>query len=183
MTDAVLSVEEFRRLVGDEVRQICADHGWSFDDAHKRGIAFQIWFGQLLAQHETLDWEGEEGIFTNNDLKIDVAIEDSDQKALYLVQAKFVSLASNPPLLIEEVSDFFNRHNVLLGHDWAYEAASDDLLGYVGDYQQRLDDGWTVQFYFVSTGRASDQTKAHVAELEQAFVIDNPGISLNLLVV
>jgi hypothetical protein len=99
------------------------------------------------------------------------------------VQAKFVSLASNPPLLIEEVSDFFNRHNVLLGHDWAYEAASDDLLGYVGDYQQRLDDGWTVQFYFVSTGRASDQTKAHVAELEQAFVIDNPGISLNLLVV
>jgi hypothetical protein len=89
-------------------------------------------------------------------LKIDVAIEDADRKLLYLLQTKFPSPAQSPPILEDEVVAFLDRHSVLYDHpDWVRAHANDQLLEYVGDYGQKLKDGWGVYFYFVSTGRGS----------------------------
>jgi hypothetical protein len=58
---------------------------------------------------------------------------------------------------------------------------SDDLLEYVGDYKTRLDDGWQVHFYFVSTGTATKRQKELVVELEQQAAKEDVGVSFNLI--
>lgn len=181
MTGKVLSVDSFKSRLEEDVREICRERGWSYDREQQRGIAFQIWFGRLLAQHEGVEWNGEDGVFSTNDLKIDVAIEDVDQKALYLIQSKFVSLRQNPPLNEAEVNDFFQRHNLLREHKWVHDHGSEELLDYVGDYSERLGEGWSVHFYFVSTGKASDRQRELVSELEAAVIREDPGLSFQLI--
>jgi hypothetical protein len=52
--------------------------------------------------------------FASNDLKVDFIAEDADEKALYIAQAKFTSIHSNPPIDETEVNDFFSRHQTFL---------------------------------------------------------------------
>lgn len=177
----VFSVDAFRAKVREEVEEICKANGWKFNDEQGRGFAFQRWTGNLLCAHEGVD-EGRITTFTTNDLKFDVIIEDDEQKVLYLCQTKFVSLNQNPELNESEVHDFFQRHRLLLDKaDWVHNHASDDLLEYVGDYKSRLDDGWQVHYYFVSTGTASKRQKELVLALEQQVLREDVGVSFNLI--
>ena len=177
----VLSVDAFRNTVLQEVEETCQANGWKFNDEQGRGFAFQRWTANLLCAHEGID-EDKIATFTTNDLKFDVIIEDDEQKVLYICQTKFVSVKSNPDLIESEVHDFFQRHHLLLDKaDWVHNHASDDLLEYVGDYKTRLDDGWQVHFYFVSTGTASKRQKELVVELEQKTRRDDVGVSFNLI--
>jgi AIPR protein len=177
----VLSVDAFRAKVLQEVEEICKANGWKFADEQGRGFAFQRWTANLLCAHEGVE-EDRIATFTTNDLKFDVIIEDDDQKVLYICQTKFVSVKSNLDLIESEVHDFFSRHRLLLDKaDWVHKHASDDLLEYVGDYRTRLDDGWQVHFYFVSTGTATKRQKELVVELEQQAAKDDVGVSFNLI--
>jgi hypothetical protein len=153
-----MSVDAFKRIVREGVQESCKRQGWNENKDTERGYAFQKWVGELLVQREGLEADVDEGMFLSGDLKIDVALEDTDRKLLYLIQTKYVSLAQSPPILEDEVVAFLDRHNVLFDHqDWVHRHANDQLLEYVGDYPQRLKDGWGIHFYFVSTGRASSR--------------------------
>jgi hypothetical protein len=37
---------------------------------------------------------------------------------------------------------------------------------FVGNYKERLDEGWQVHLYFVTTGSASERSKGLVVEIE-----------------
>ena len=179
-TTKVLSVENFRNKVLQEVQEICTTEGLTFDTEQGRGFAFQKWVAALICEHEGVDAENVV-TFSTNDLKFDVIIEDDEQKVIYFCQTKFVSVKSNPSLSESEVHDFFQRHQLLLNGDWIHDHASDELLEYVGDYENRLDDGWQVHFYFVSTGTASPRQKELVTELERKIKGDYVGVSFFLM--
>jgi hypothetical protein len=102
-----LSVDAFKNLLRQNVEKICADQGWRYDNEAQRGWGFQRWAGELLIQREGLNVSVDDGLFLANDLKIDVALEDVDRRFLYLIQAKYPSLAQSPPLLEDEVVTFF----------------------------------------------------------------------------
>jgi hypothetical protein len=176
----ILSVENFRNKVLQEVQAICSAQGLIFDTEQGRGFAFQKWVGSLICAHEGVE-EDKITSFSTNDLKFDVIIEDDDQKVIYLCQTKFVSVKSNPDLVESEVHDFFQRHQLLLDGNWVHEHASDELLDYVGDYETRLDDGWQTHFYFVSTGTATSRQRKLVNELEEKAKRDYAGVSFNLM--
>lgn len=180
-SNKVFSVDAFRKKVLQEVEDICQVNGWKFANEQSRGFAFQRWVANLLCAHEGVD-EEKVATFTTNDLKFDVIIEDDEQKVLYICQTKFASVSSNPDLNESEVHDFFQRHRLLLNKsDWVHQHAGDELLEYVGDYGTRLDDGWQVHFYFVSTGTATKRQKDLVAELEQTARKDEVGVSFYLV--
>lgn len=176
----VLSVDGFKTKVQDDVQSICKDNGWNVNADNERGFAFQQWVASLICAHEGID---EENIttFTTNDLKFDVIIEDETQKVMYLCQTKYVSIRSTPPASETEVNDFFSRHKLLFGKDWVHKHANDHLLDFIGDYEQRLDEGWQVLFYFVTTGTASDRIKQLVEQAELQVKQDYQGVSFNLL--
>ena len=153
-----ISVDTFKKLIRDGVHSICTEQGWNEDKDNERGYAFQKWVGQLIAQREGLSANVDDGMFLSGDLMIDVALEDADRKLLYLIQTKFPSIAQSPTVPEDEVVSFLDRHNVLNDHpDWVRSHANDQLLEYVGDYAQKLKDGWGVYFCFISTGRASQR--------------------------
>jgi len=179
-TIKVLSVENFRNKLLQEVQEICTAQGLKFDVEQGRGFAFQKWVAALLCAHEGVD-DDKVTTFSTNDLKFDVIIEDDDQKVIYFCQTKFVSVKSNPDLEETEVHDFFQRHDLLLDGNWVHEHASDELLDFVGDYEARLDDGWQAHFYFVSTGTATTRQTKLVTELEQRAKKNYVGVSFNLM--
>lgn len=124
-----LSVDDFKNLLRQQVERICADQGWRYDSEAERGWAFQRWAGELIIAREGLDTNVDDGMFLSNDLKFDVVLEDVDRRVLYLVQAKYPSLAQSPPLIEDEIVTFFDRHDTLLTkHDWIRRHASDQLL-------------------------------------------------------
>jgi hypothetical protein len=138
-----MSVDAFKKIVREGVQELCKSQGWNENKDGERGYAFQKWVGELIVQRERLEANVDEGMFLSGDLKIDVALEDADRKLLYLIQTKYVSLAQSPPIPEGEVVAFLDRHSDLLEHhQWVRQHANDQLLEYVGDYPQRLKDGW-----------------------------------------
>ncbi len=179
MAGKALSVDAFRKRIVDDLRRTCEEHGWKFDVDQQRGFSFQLWVATLLCAHEGVE-EDKIVTFTTNDLKIDVIIEDDDQKTLYICQTKFASV-NNTPLSEDEVVSFFKRHEFLAKGNWVREHASDQLMEFVGDYSERLRDGWQIHYYFASSGQASPRLKDQVAEMEQKAKADEPGLSFFLL--
>jgi hypothetical protein len=162
---APLTVDGFKKVLRAGVERACKNQGWNEAKENERGYGFQKWVGELIIQREGLDANVDDGMFLSGDLKIDVALEDPDRKLLYLIQTKYPSLAASPPIPEDEVVAFLDRHNVLHDHpDWVRKHANDQLMEYVGDYLEKLKDGWGIYFYFVSTGRASERVSTLVSE-------------------
>jgi AIPR protein len=179
---AQMSVDAFKKIVRDGVQAACKNQGWNENKENERGYAFQKWVGQLVIQREGLDANVDDGMFLSGDLMIDVALEDADRKLLYLIQTKYPSLAQSPPISEDEVVAFLDRHSVLYDHpDWVREHANDQLLEFVGDYRQKLKDGWGVYFYFVSTGRASPRITDLVNEKHSSIRRALSNVSFQLL--
>jgi AIPR protein len=181
MSEKVWTVDTFVSRVRDDVGGICKDNGWTYDNEQQRGFAFQQWIKDLICEHEGIDDDEAATVFTTNDLKIDVAIEDYDQKVLYLIQTKFLAPNQKKPLDETEVNDFFSRHELLLSGKWVERNASEELLEYVNDYKSRIDNGWQVHWYFVGTGVASVRCKELVVEKEASVNQDYAGIFFNLI--
>jgi AIPR protein len=179
---AQMSVDAFKKIVREGVQESCKRQGWNENKDGERGYAFQKWVGDLMVQREGLEADVDEGMFLSGDLKIDVALEDLDRKLLYLIQTKYVSLAQSPPIPEDEVVAFLDRHSVLFEHQqWVRQHANDQLLEYVGDYPQRLKDGWGIYFYFVSTGRASPRVLELVNEKHSSVRRSFSNVSFQLL--
>jgi hypothetical protein len=177
-----MSVDAFKKIVREGVQEACEAYGWNENKEGERGYAFQKWVGDLFVQREGLAADVDEGMFLSGDLQIDLALEDTDRKLLYLIQAKYPSPAQSPPVLENEVVSFLDRHDVLLNHqEWVHQHARDQLLEYVGDYPQRLKDGWGIYFYFVSTGRASPRVSELVNDKHSSVRRSFSNVSFQLL--
>jgi hypothetical protein len=180
-SDGSLSVEGFRATLRNELTEICRDRGGNFDSSQDRGFAFQIWAADLLLQNHEIDADGQDYVFTTRDLKIDIAFDEEETKTLCLGQTKCESISSNPDIKETEVNDFFQRHGILLDDvDWVRSHASDDLHDLICDYGQRLNEGWNINFYFVSTGTASRRVKELVAAEEDRVKKKFPNVNFIL---
>ena len=132
-----MRVDVFVDQLRDELKKICKAQGKSYDDNQARGFAFQEWVAELLMKYHEVDRGKDESVFTTNDLKIDVAFEDDENKILCLSQTKNVSI--NSDVNESDVLDFFSRHDVFLENpEWVREHASDELHDLISDYRQRL---------------------------------------------
>ncbi len=163
-----MSVDGFKQQLKLQVEAICKDLGKSYDKEPERGYAFEIWTAELLLKiYATSESDPRACTFISNDLKVDIGFDDDEAKSLVLAQTKFVSLSSNPDLKEDEVVTFFDRHEIFLKQqDWVSKHASDELSDLVVDYSYRAENDWTIDLYFISTGKASDRIKDIVSAKE-----------------
>ena len=128
MTTKALTTDQFRGLLNREVQEICRDSSLNYHNEADRGYAFQVWVARLFAERDAgIETGPEEACFSANDCKIDIVLEDPNQKVLYFAQCKYPSVASNPPINDGEVNDFFGRHQLFLDRGWVQNHASEDL--------------------------------------------------------
>ncbi|HSA32718.1 MAG TPA: AIPR family protein [bacterium] len=165
MTEHALPLKKFKELVQDEVGEICKNKNWDYSNNEKRGIAFQIWTAQLLAYSEGYEEEEiEECILKSKDLKADVYLEDSVRKHILIGQCKFEGLSKkhSENVAEEEVNDFFNRHSLFLDRSWVNKHGSEAIIDKIGDYRDKVEDGYAISYYFVTTASASERVSAIV---------------------
>jgi hypothetical protein len=150
--------------VTNQVKAICDERGWNNDNGVQRGWAFQFWVADLVARREGLDVMPEESIFLNNDCGIDVILEDQNQKRYYLIQTKFQRFSA----LVEETdaSHLCDRHGLFLDRAWVKKHVTQEMqFDVLGGYEDLLRNGYSIHYYLVATGNASERVK-DVAVLE-----------------
>jgi len=156
-----LTVKEFQTHLDEEVRATCAEFNWNFDSAPERGWAFQLWCGRLIAEsNPSIDTDPEDSLLKSRDLGVDVVLEDSENKQLYLTQCKFTGTsrsAKSKPAEEGDILQFATLHERLRDRKWVREHASSAALEYLADYADRIKSGWTPVFSFITTGSITDR--------------------------
>ena len=153
-----VSVNEFRKILKEGVEEICEEKSWRFDNQAQRGYAFQYWVAQVIGDLEqSFDTDPDDAVLLSKDLKADLVFEDTNASHLLICQCKFVGTSGQ----IEEsdVNDFFHRHAAFMDSDWVRKHGSAAAAQALVDYSERIDSGWSVAYYFVSNGSASERAK------------------------
>ena len=153
-----VTTREFWKRVQDELKQTAEDNGWNLGIAADRGQTFQLWTAQLFASaEESMSTDPEEALLSSHDLKADIVLEDEANERLMIVQCKYVG--QDATVSEEEVSDFFDRHVHFMDSTWVRAHGSKQAVALLGDYAERLNDGWRMDFRFVTTARAPDRVR------------------------
>jgi len=176
-----MTVDHFQHKLKEDVETICKDNGKSYDREADRGYAFELWAAELLIKNYDLEIDPYICTFRARDLKIDIAFDDEESKSLVLAQTKFVSLSSKPDISEDESVAFFDRHDIFMKQaDWVRDHASDELHDLIADYPERAAQEWNIDFYFVSTGKASDRIKKLVTSKQQEIKKTYPNVNFHL---
>ena len=175
-----LSTDEFRARLNEQVKQVCVERGWQFDNATQRGWAFQFWLADLFAKREGLDSSLEEAVFLSNDCGIDIILEDQNQKRLYLIQSKFTKFSSS--IEEAEVSHLCDRHSLFLDRNWVKKHVKQDAQSeFLSGYQDLLDGDYSMHYYFVCTGAVSTRAKELAASKQAEVNRTEPGVTIEVL--
>ncbi len=131
-------------------------NGWKLSISSEQGYAFQHWTAEVFCDYDQgIETNPQDSLLFSNDLKADVVLEDSSRKHLIIAQCKYMSLSKNPPIDEEGVNDFFGRHSLYYDRSWVEKNGSYAAQEALRDYGDKIADGYSVDMYFVSTGRAS----------------------------
>ena len=156
-----VSVAEFKKIINTETETIAKELGWNYGANSYRGYSFQIWVSKLFCNvYPGVDTEPDESITYSNfskDLTADLVLEDSAQKILRIVQCKFAGLSRQRNIDETEVNDFFHRHEHFMKRQWVRKHGSDHTFDLLGDYAEKFKDGYSVNYYFVSTAFSTDR--------------------------
>lgn len=164
-----LSVNEFQKLLKEGVQKTAERHRWNLNSETERGYAFQVWLAGVVSDYEVgYDYDDpEEACSFSKDLKADIVFEDPDRQHLLICQAKYV--ATGKSVAEDEVNDFFNRHTLFSNRDWVIKNGSEKASELLADYGEKISSGYSVQYYFVSTGTASERVTAIPEQVNEHF--------------
>ena len=152
-----MSVKEFQKRLKEELEAIAAAERWNLDNNVQRGWTFQLWVARVISRFEmTFETAPEDSLLRSKDLKADLVFDDPSSRHLLICQCKRQPF--NEPVDESEVNDFFHRHEHLLDRQWVIKHGSADARLALQDYKERLDNGYSVTYYFFSTGDASPRT-------------------------
>jgi hypothetical protein len=122
----------------------------------------------------------EESVFLNNDCGIDIMLEDPNQRRYYFIQAKNLKYSS----AIEEdsVSHLCDRHSLFLDREWVKKHVTQEpQFDVLGGYEDLLKSGYSIHYYFVATGAASERAKDVAASRQSQINRDEPAISIEVM--
>lgn len=175
-----LSTDDFRARLNEQVKQICVERGWQFDNATHRGWAFQYWLADLFAKREGLDASLEEAVFLNNDCGVDIILEDQNQKRFYLIQAKFIKFSS--AIDEAEIGHLCNRHSLFTDRSWVKKHVTQEAqFDILGGYEDLLKGDYSMHYFFVCTGSVSVRAKETASSKQAEVNRTEPGVTFEVL--
>ena len=107
-----LNVKQFRDILSEEVAGICQENGWNVSVPTHKGLAFEIWCANLVAEDEArFDTDPIDARLGGpNDLGVDLVFADSNSGELLVCQCKYVS---GTKLNDNKVNEFLSLHTRL----------------------------------------------------------------------
>ena len=176
-----ISTKEFSKLLRERMLEIGEEQGWEVDSAPYSGYAFQLWAAETITDYDQgMETEPVESLLISKDLKADIVLEDSIRKHMIIGQCKFSSLSKRRPIDETEVNDFFNRHAHFMDRKWVRSHGSEHAFELLGDYADRIADGWNINYYFLSTGDASPRVSELVDRQNAEYAQNDASINCRL---
>lgn len=180
MADDGISTAEFKKLVNQEVRDVCTELGYNYDSEKQRGFAFQYWCARLIKRAEpSFDTDADDAVVQRRDLKADIVFEDTSANHMCIGQSKMIAWGA--PVDESEVVDFFSRHQLYSDRDWVKKHGSEAAASALADYGERMKVSWSVAYYFLTTGTASSRVCEAVASMQQEAIRRTLNIRYSLL--
>ncbi len=154
MSGTRLSARSFWRTVTKEVRRTASDCGWQWGDSNEREYAFQRWIAEIVRTAEPdLTTAPEDALLRSDGLSADLIFENHEGKRLLLIKTKFQprgrAVTEHP------VSVFFGRHDKFMNREWVLSHGSGIAAERLASYEEMIDNGYSVSYYFISTGDAA----------------------------
>ena len=151
-----MSVKDFKSQIKSDIEEIGKTCNWNITNTSQRGFAFQLWVAQMFCNADQgFDTDPLDSLLKSTDLHADIVLEDSSRNHMLIAQCKYESLTKEPAVDEKEVADFFGRHALFQNTSWVKKHGSGDAVEALGDYNEKIRDNWSVEYYFVSTGFAS----------------------------
>lgn len=150
---AGMSVNQFREQLRKEVDEILIKKGLVDSDSG-RGHALEYWLASLLSRLDRgLETEPDDAVLIGGDGGIDALMQDGTRKCTYLLQAKWQS--GSKPIDDVDVSAFFGKHSSLMDKKWIRDRKSVRARDALAPYREMIEDGFTIKYVFVSTGKTT----------------------------
>ncbi len=164
-----LSVNEFRKLLKEQVDEVASQNGWNVSKTSDRGFAFQRWLFDTISRYEVGldDADPDEVCLHSNDLGADLVFDDPTRQYLLICQAKYQ--AAGKMVDEGEVNDFFGRHEHFSDRKWVLKHGSQAASEVLADYGEKIRGGYTVAFYFFSTGDASPRVQTLAERMTSSY--------------
>jgi len=178
-----MKTQDFKAQLRQEVNQICLDNRRNFEEPKHRGMAFEDWCFQLLAQkYPTHENDKDESIIRSNDGGIDIFFESGETKELYILQCKFHRTSNINDIDENELKQFFSNFELYKNPDYVKSRDSKNsiLQNLSHHIKYCIQNGYTINFVFVSTDKITQKTDALKEQYLQQY--RNSGININFLV-
>lgn len=175
-----ISVNEFKKILKDDIDRIAVAHSWDINKNIDRGFAFQRWFAEVVTHLEPgYDTSPDEACVYSKDLKADIVFDDTARNSILICQCKYQNFEK--PVDETEVNDFFHRHEHFTNRDWIMKNGSTRAQDALLDYGEKVENGYSVTYYFVSTGKATERVFDLAEKCTQEFAQRDIPIRCELL--
>lgn len=158
-----MKIQDFKNDLRRELEAICEDKKWKVDNAKQRGMAFENWCFNLLAQHyPAADNDLDTSIIRGDDLQIDVVFEFKETEEIFLLQCKHPKIAANDPIPEDEVKAFFSNFQLLKDEEFFKQrnTTNQKICELVSEFEWWRKKNFAIHFIFASSGKGNDKTAA-----------------------
>ena len=154
-TSQKLSVNDFKKQLEQDLGQIASDNDWDLAKNAERGQAFQTWCAELIFRAEP-NYEADlrDVALFSHELGTDIVVPDETNRQLLICQTKYRSPGTS--LAESEVNEFFSRHAKYMDRSWVLALGADYASSALADYRDYVENGWKIDYRFLTTGQASD---------------------------
>ena len=145
-----LSVNDFRKLLRDEVPRAAKDAGF---DPSQEGWGFQAWVRELLMKGDMGLEELDDCPYTS-DGGVDLFLADQTRKFSVVVSCKYQG--DGKDIKREQLEELLSAHRRLGDKKWI-GSLKPIAQAYLSSYREMVRSGYDFKFIFVSSGKASNE--------------------------
>jgi hypothetical protein len=167
-----MKIEEFKGQLRNDLKEICAEKRWNFDNAKQRGMAFEDWCFRLLSErYPAADNEPAQCIIRGDDAEIDIFFESKETEEIYILQCKHPKIAASEPIPEGEVKSFFSNFKLLQDKTYLQQRRTTNpkLEELANEFEYWQKQGYLIHFIFISSGESTQKTDALVEKYNKDY--------------
>ena len=144
-------------------------------------MAFEDWCFKLFAErYPTSENELDQCVVRGDDFNIDVIFEFKETEEIYILQCKHPKISANDPIPEDEVKSFFAIYALLRDHQYLDQrnTSNPKIAGLGDEFDYWRKQNFTINFIFISSGKATDKTSALVEKYNRDY--QNQGVQFDV---
>jgi len=185
MKNQKLKVQDFQKLIRSEMEDLAKKNNENLDKEPDRSYYFQKWVANLLfSSDQGFDTEPDEALIYSEKLEVDLVFEDQTNKHMLIAKCNYQGsgkAAKQRQIEEKELKDFFDSHEQFLKKGWVKKNGSEAAFDMLGDYKTKIDNGYSVDYFFITTSKATPVAEEVAEKYTNSFKEKERSITFRIL--